>query len=105
MNQQPTARVCAPTVTTDSATTVINEERQEIQRLRYENRVLRSGAGYEDPAYVARILMEKDAEIERLRKVLNFTAGYISAMPEHSNSPPDEIMAWLEYSALEQNNG
>jgi hypothetical protein len=40
-------------------------------------------------------------EIQRLRKVLNFAAGYISAMPDQSHSPPDEILAWLEHSALE----
>jgi hypothetical protein len=40
-------------------------------------------------------------EIDRLRKTLCFAAGYISAMPDHSHSPPDEILAWLEHSALE----
>lgn len=68
MSNFPTARIYVNTWVSDGATSVENPVSTELARLRYENRILRCGAGYEDPAYVARMIWEKDAEINRLKR-------------------------------------
>lgn len=40
-------------------------------------------------------------EIERLRKVLYFAAGYISATSDHKTSHPEDVLKWIEHYALE----
>jgi hypothetical protein len=41
-------------------------------------------------------------EIERLRKVLNFAAGYISTTSDRKTSHPEDVLKWLEHYALEE---